>query len=250
MTSLTDLIALSHHLGEEWRDYVIVGEGNTSARADEATFWVKASGANLRTVDEGGFVRLRWLPLLEMLEAAQSDEDVTRVLSEAKVDPAVTVRPSIESFLHAIALTEGGAHFVGHTHPVAVNAILCSQQPALLTQHIMPDAITVCGIAPVFVPYADPGLPLAREVRAALRRNIAEHNELPKVIYLQNHGMLALGQTAREVENITAMAVKNARVLAQSSALGGPHFLSEREVMRIHTRPDEAVRRQRFAGGA
>jgi ribulose-5-phosphate 4-epimerase/fuculose-1-phosphate aldolase len=65
---------------------------------------------------------------------------------------------------------------------------------------------------------------------------------------LQNHGVFALGQTAKEVENITAMAVKNARVLAQTFALGGPRFLEERDVARIHTRPDEVARREIFRG--
>ncbi len=245
-TILDELVLLSHHLGEEWREYVVVGEGNTSARIDDTTFWVKASGANLRTIDEHGFVRVYFDRLLALIETAQTDDDVTRGLNEAKFDATVAGRPSVETVLHAIALSEGDAQFVGHTHPVAVNTILCSQQPELLTKHIMPDAIVVCGLAPVYVAYVDPGIPLARAVRDALRQNIAAHRESPKVIYLQNHGMFALGQSAKEVENVTAMAIKNARVMAGTFALGGPRPLAARDVARIHTRPDEDVRRRKF----
>ena len=35
---LTQLIAMSHSLGDPALDYVILGEGNTSARADADTF--------------------------------------------------------------------------------------------------------------------------------------------------------------------------------------------------------------------
>jgi ribulose-5-phosphate 4-epimerase/fuculose-1-phosphate aldolase len=63
---------------------------------------------------------------------------------------------------------------------------------------------------------------------------------------MQNHGFIALGRTALEVENITAMYVKAARVLLGSYALGGPHFLSSTDVARIHTRPDELYRRKEW----
>jgi len=53
-----------------------------------------------------------------------------------------------------------------------------------------------------------------------------------------------LGRTAEQVENITAMAVKTARILLGTYAAGGPNFLSEHDVNRIHTRPDELYRRK------
>ena len=245
---LNELVALSHHLGEEWREYVIVGEGNTSARADDHTFWIKASGVNLRTIDERGIVRLDLDRVLALIDDAQSDDDVTRGFNDAKVDPNVTARPSIETFIHALAIQYGGAQFAGHTHPIAVNAILCSQQAEILTRHITPDCITVCGAHPAFVPYHDVGIPLARAVREALQKNIEQHGEPPQVVYLQNHGMLALGHTVQEIENVTAMAVKNARTLAQTFPLGGPHWLDENAVARIDQRPDEILRRAKFHG--
>jgi len=61
---------------------------------------------------------------------------------------------------------------------------------------------------------------------------------------MQNHGLIALGRTAQQVESITAMAVKAARVLLGTYILGGPHFLAAEAVARIHTRPDELYRRK------
>ena len=45
--TLDQLVALSNRLGDPAHDYVILGEGNTSARADAGSFWVKTSGAEL-----------------------------------------------------------------------------------------------------------------------------------------------------------------------------------------------------------
>jgi hypothetical protein len=42
------------------------------------------------------------------------------------------------------------------------------------------------------------------------------------------------------------MAVKHASVLAGTYALGGPRALDERDIARIHTRPDEEIRRKQF----
>lgn len=243
---LNELLSLSHHLGIESYDYVIIGEGNTSARIDAETFWVKASGKNLRTINSDGFVRVRLQRVLSILEADASDEDITHGLLEACVACDTNIRPSVETLLHAVLYHLTDAQFIGHTHSVAVNVILCSQRAQDITSHIMPDVIVVCGKDSIFVPYTDPGLPLARQVHILVREFVKQHSQFPRVIYLQNHGLFALGQSARQVENITAMAVKHARVLAGTYSLGGPQVLLDEDVTRIDTRPDEDVRRKQF----
>ncbi len=236
---------LSHHLGEEWRGYVIIGEGNTSARIDAETFWVKASGANLRTIDATGFVRVNLNQVLTLLESLPSDEEITRVLMQARIAPPNGARPSVETVLHATLYGLTDATFIGHTHPTAVNVVLGSDHAQDITRHIIPDEVVVCGVESVFVPYTDPGVPLAQAVRTRVRAFAERYGHGPRVIYLQNHGLFALGQSARQVENITAMAVKHATVLAGALPLG-PHFLSEQAVARLDSRPDEYVRRARF----
>jgi len=245
---LKQLIAMSRNLGQPEKDYVILSEGNTSARIDEESFWVKASGAEMRDIGQDGFVRVRFPPVLAMLEGSDlSDAEIKCRLTEAKVDPNAPAHPSVETVFHALALTMGGANYVGHTHPTAVNAILCSQHvEAAIAGRLFPDEIVVCGPALAYVPYTDPGLPLARRIRNVLREYLEAYGEPPKAILMQNHGLIALGRTAQEVENITAMCVKTARVLIASYALGGPHFMSLQAVERIHTRSDEAYRRQKL----
>jgi rhamnose utilization protein RhaD (predicted bifunctional aldolase and dehydrogenase) len=243
---LSQLLDLSRHLGNPTLDYAILGEGNTSARASAGTFWVKASGAELRTIDASGFVQVRFEPVLALLEAGTlTDDEVKAGLEAARTDPQAVRRPSVETVLHALALQLEGVNFIGHTHPTMVNAVLCSGcVEQALAGRLFPDEIVYCGPAPVYIPYTDPGLPLARAVRQAIRDYVFEWDQNPKVILMQNHGLIALGKTAAEVKNITAMAVKTARVLIGAYALGGPHFMTPEAVNRIHSRPDELYRRK------
>ena len=243
---LDQLISLSNNLGDPANDYVILGEGNTSARVDDQSFWVKASGTHLCTIGSQGFVQVYFEPILALLaEPNLSDEQVKQALTAAKVDPNAPGHPSVETAMHAAILSLPGINFVGHTHPTAINMITCSAAFEMAVNgRIFPDEIVLAGPAPVTVPYVDPGLPLAREIKQRIDLYIDNYGELPKVILLQNHGFVALAATAQQVENITAMAVKAARILVGTYALGGPHFLSAAVIDRIHTRPDEHYRQQ------
>ncbi len=246
---LGQLVSMSGSLGDPANDYVILGEGNSSAIADENSFWVKASGTSMNGIDRAGFVQVLFEPVLSLLDqTAASDIAVQEALSAAIVGPDLTSRPSVETTFHAIALSVAEARFVGHTHPTAVNGILCSRvAQEAYSGRLFPDEIVVCGPAPVFVPYTDPGNPLAREIRSRIVSYQDEYGFSPKLILMQNHGMVALGQTASEVLQITAMAVKTARVLLGAYAAGGPNFLSPEDVARIDNRLDEDYRRRQLA---
>ena len=246
---LNQLIAMSNRLGDPINDYVILGEGNTSAQVDGDTFWVKASGTELRTVDAGGFVQVRFDRVREMLDGPDLDDaGIRQALIDAKVDPEFPKHPSVETAVHGACLMLDGVNFVGHTHPSAINMITCSVGfEAAFAGRLFPDEVVLCGPAPVLIPYVDPGLSLARAIRQGIDAYIDEYGELPKVLHLQNHGLFVLGKTAQQVLNITAMMVKTARILAGTYAFGGPNFMTTEAVNRIHTRPDEHYR-QRVIG--
>jgi len=245
---LKKLINISHQLADPALDLVILGEGNTSATCSDGTFWVKASGSQLSTIEREGFSRVYAEPVLKLLDDKDADDsEVAKGLKEALTDQKMK-KPSVETFLHALCLYEAGVNWVGHTHALSVNSILCSNlgtEPFL--NHIFPDAVVVCGERPAVVPYADPGLPLARAVREALRRYMEEYGAAPKLMLIQNHGMVALGMQDRDVINISLMADKWARTLLGTYTVGGPHFLPREEIRRIETRPDEEYRRKEIS---
>ena len=252
--TLKQLVAMSKSLGDPTNDYVILGEGNTSALNPDGTFWVKASGYQLPSIDESGFVRVSLKRALSILdEDGLTDNDIKQRLLDARVDPETgrwpapnsDVRPSTETVFHALCLSLDDVNFVGHTHATAVNALTCSNAfEEAFGGRLFPDEIVMCGAAAVLVPYTDPGIPLAREIGRRINDYIETYAEKPRVILMQNHGVVALGRSREQVENITAMMVKTARVLLGAYAAGGPHFLSQANVGRIHTRPDEAYRRK------
>jgi rhamnose utilization protein RhaD (predicted bifunctional aldolase and dehydrogenase) len=243
---LNDLVSLSRWLGAPEQDCAILGEGNTSARVSDNTFLVKASGTQLGTLNENGFVEASFERTLALLEAdVVGDEAVRQMLMATKVDPDDSRMPSVETSFHAVFLSLPGVNFVGHTHPTAINAITCSKGfEDALKHRLFPDEIVVCGPEPLIIPYVDPGVALAKVIRDELNRFLDRTGTTPKTVYMQNHGFTALGATAKQVQAITAMAVKTARIRIGTQSFGGPNPLSAQDVERIHNRLDEHYRQR------
>lgn len=248
---LEELVLLSRHIGQPERECVMLGEGNTSARVDENTFFVKASGLNLENIDVQGFVEMLFAPLLSLAKVDDpSDETVRQVYAEAIVnsrsaDTPVVVKPSVETIMHALCLGVAGIRYVVHTHPTAVNMLTCSKDfPDNLKGRIYPDEIVVLGPESVFVSYIDPGLLLGKTVKLEIDRYIENYGAPPKVIYLQNHGMIVLGESRQESENITFAAVKAAQIRVGALSLGDLHRLSQEDKKRIAGRHDEKYRQE------
>lgn len=242
---LSALLQLSRSLGDPARQLAILGEGNTSVRLDATTFLVKASGSTLATLDEAGVVECQAAPLLALLDQNNlTDADVNTTLLASRVD-ANAKKPSVEALFHAYFLSLPGINFVGHTHAAAVNGILCSPRAAeFATKRIFPDEIVCCDVESVFVPYTDPGLWLAQAIRERVEKFVQQHGRPPRVVLLENHGIITLGGTPQAVEAAMFMAEKTAAIWLGAAALGGPKFLAPENVARIGGRPDEAVRRK------
>lgn len=242
------LVELTRFLGQPQLNYVVVGEGNTSQRIDEDTFWIKASGQQMQNIEAEGFVAVRFAPIRDLLNNPPDSADaIQEAMNNAKADSTVTTRPSVEVTFHAMLLEECGVQVIAHTHPVAVNRILCSSRAEqFAANRVFPDEVVLCGPRSVFVPYVDPGLPLALAIRDQTHAYIRQYGEPPKVILLANHGLIVLGQTHVEVRNITAMAVKAAEIFAGACMVGEPVFMSEADIMHIYKRPDEIYRLRQF----
>jgi rhamnose utilization protein RhaD (predicted bifunctional aldolase and dehydrogenase) len=246
--SLDPFLDLSHQLGREERRLAILGEGNTSMRHDAATFTVKASGSNLATLAAAGTATCRFDKLIPLLSAeSMGDAAVDEALFAARVSPEMK-KPSVEAIFHAYLLTLPGVNYVGHTHPVAVNSLLCSRHArAFARRRLFPDEIVCCGVESVFVPYTDPGLKLSQAIKYSVEDYIGRISRAPRVILLENHGLVALGATPEAVLAATLMAVKAAEIFVGAAAASGgaePVFLTSEQVERIAGRPDEHYRQR------
>ncbi len=243
--SIDDLLTLSHELGREDRGLAMLGEGNTSVRLGDDTFVVKASGTCLGTLRKEDVVECRFSALLPLLERdSMTDQQVDDALMAARVDPKAK-KPSVEAVFHAYLLSLPGINFVGHAHATTANQILCSPRARdFADQRMFPDEIVCCGTASVFVPYTDPGLKLSQTIRRQTEAFIKQHQRQPRVILMQNHGVITLGGTWQSVLSAMLMAEKAAKVFVGAAALGGPVFFTEANVARIAGRPDEAYRQR------
>jgi rhamnose utilization protein RhaD (predicted bifunctional aldolase and dehydrogenase) len=243
--TLKSMLELSRFLGEEHRDLAILGEGNTSAKLDGETFLVKASGSCLQTLGENDAVACRFDRLLPMLdEVSISDREIENRLLECRVDFQAK-KPSVETLFHAYLLSLPGIEFVGHTHSIPVNSILCSPlAEKFATNRLFPDEIVCCGSRSVFVPYVDPGLKLSQVIRDKTQAFMDEFNAPPRVILLQNHGLITIGKTTGAVKAAMLMAHKAAQIFVGAASLGGPVFMDDAEVYRIANRIDEHYRQQ------
>lgn len=239
------MLDLSHQLGREERKLAILGEGNTSARISADTFVVKASGSNLGSLTEPGTTVCRFDALLPLLDRkAMTDTAIDEALFASRVDPN-SRKPSVEAMFHAWLLTLPGVNFVGHTHAVEVNKILCTKHAkAFATKRGCPDEIVCCGAEFVLVPYIDPGLKLAQGIRAAVKAYIKRLARPPRIILLENHGVIALGATPEAVLAATLMVAKAAEIFNGAMTLGGARFLTNAQAARIAGRPDEHYRQK------
>ena len=103
--NMKELIDISRKYGSD-PDYVLFGGGNTSWKSEELMV-VKASGTDLATIDETGFVMLD-MEKLNKIKTTQYPEDREKREEQALEDlmnsrlAGENGRPSVESLLHAI----------------------------------------------------------------------------------------------------------------------------------------------------
>jgi rhamnose utilization protein RhaD (predicted bifunctional aldolase and dehydrogenase) len=237
------LVELSREFGQA--RWTILGEGNTSGRIDEKVFAVKSSGSSLGTLTEIELTHCYFDALLPVLDRkGVSEEEIEEILLNCRVR-STALKPSVETFFHAYLLTIPGVNYVGHTHPVPVNQILCSGLGNLFAQERrFPDEVVCCGPVSLLVPYEDPGLALAVRIRRDLQNFERVHRKNPKVILLGNHGVITIGQTVDAVRVAMAMTVKAAEIFVGAHTLGGNISMPESEVNRIENRLDEEYRRK------
>lgn len=241
-----DLLKLSHELGREDRKLAILGEGNTSASVSLDTLLVKASGSCMANLESGDVTECFFDDLITLLHAEQmSDEAIDEALLASRVLEG-SKKPSVEAAFHAYLLSLPDVDFVGHTHPVAVNSLLCSEHAeTFATRRLCPDEVVCCGVESVLVPYTDPGVKLAQAIRTKVEEFIDRTSRAPRVILLENHGMIALGSRPEGVLASTLMTVKAAEIYSAAAAISkGLRFLTPEQVERIAGRPDEHYRQE------
>jgi ribulose-5-phosphate 4-epimerase/fuculose-1-phosphate aldolase len=214
-------------LAREISDYTICGEGNVSMRKSENTFVIKASGTSLHTL---------------------SEEDLTLCNVRGVQIELLHKKPSIETSFHAwIMRTFPDINFIAHTHPPNTTKILCSNQLyQFANRRWFPDQIVRNGTKSCVVPYAPPGEAILKLVEEHVSRFIDREGFFPKLILLQNHGIITASASKKDCAAATLMCEKSADIFIGAKLLGEVNFLTRKEVADVDTCPNENYRRNMY----
>jgi len=195
-----DFRALSARLGQDPLQVQGPG-GNTSIKRGN-TMWIKASGTELADAERQDiFVAVdRAAAVAEARGEAGDGSCKTTVL-----DPAISLRPSIETTFHAAL----DWPVVAHTHSVATLAHAISPEGREVA------AEKLDGLPFAMVPYAKPGLPLTREI-------LAKATAETQVFILQNHGLIGCGADVAEVSEVIKEVEARLELPSQMPAPHGP----------------------------
>lgn len=222
-------------MGRSDRGLVAFSEGNASVRLDADRFVVTASDCNLATVTPADLVECHAAKILALLEMPLFDShELDQTLLQARVN-LTSRRPSLAAAFHPLLLACEGVNFVAHCSPPGCGQVLCSPMAeTFAAQRLFPDQVTHCGVQSIFVPYADPGSALAREIRSRVTLQQRRTSRgAPKLIVIQNSGIIALGPTAESVLATLLTAEKSAQVFWGAAVLGGPLFLKPGQSHRL-----------------
>ena len=206
------------------RDSTICGEGNVSCR-DGTNFLIKASGV--------GLLGLKC-------------DDLVRCGMDGKPHEDEEKKPSMEVSFHAwILRTFPQINFVAHTHPTHTNKIVCSERIfSFAKRRLFPDQIVRNGARSCVVPYATPGKPLRKAIEESIIEFMGGEGYFPKLILLQNHGIITAGASAKDCVSSTLMCEKSAEIYSGARAMGSINYLSKEQVAEVDTSPDEKYRRE------
>ncbi len=232
MSEREALLKLAQWAGSHPARLALDGEGAAAALLPSGTtFAVSAALSKLARLTADRVVECDLGKTRALIEG--EPEPAPEVLAEIQLDPAAPL-PSADVFTFADLFAFDGVRFALHTQPIPVNQIVCSPRARQFSdRRNLPHEIVACGQSSVLVPFMPPGVLLAREIRRKIALWRDRYKETPRLILIQNHGMIALGATAEEVQTVTEMAVKYAEIFVGAAMLGGPEFLKPNYVTQM-----------------
>jgi len=208
-----ELISVANTFGAD-PEYSRAGGGNASVKLD-GVLHIKPSGVSLATLTAEDLVGLR---LDVLLDALRSDEPVAgdpvmAAAAKALVSAPGGRRPSVEILFHALIPDA----LVLHTHPLVANALTCNTDAEALVARLLGDEA-------VFVPYTDPGVPLAREVEARRTAYTARTGRpAPGITFLGNHGIIVSGNSAAELTERAERLTAAVAAAIDATSAAAPH---------------------------
>jgi len=202
----TDLIKLSENVAK----YCVGMEGNISGKVGNGLL-IKASGAKLNCLSKKDLVLFDF----KGLQLSNFDN-----------------KGSMELEFHIHLMEFEDINYISHTHPTNTIKILCSTEYSKLfsEKRLFPDQVIFNGKKSCFIPYAKPGSDLNVVIKKCITSFIEIEKFFPKLILLENHGIIACGKTVDECVIITEICEKAAEIFIGAKMLGDIKFLTDKEI--------------------
>ena len=202
--ALTELIKISNLLGKD-PALVQAGSGNISVKSEDGEhMFIKSTGTALKdmTVESGwrrmnmsATISIIFDPALAKMSADLRQRRVnTRMLLACDDGLDGSAAPSIEALLHAMF-----DKFTVHLHPDSVGAFVNSVEGKGRLEKLFKDE----KYPPLWVPYANPGLALAKKILKLVAAYKKQYKKEPTVLFLEKHGLLVTSKTAAAAGRIT-----------------------------------------------
>ena len=229
-SQFVELTEVAHALGLHPARLVIWKEGSCAVKTSETTYRVSSAGASLAGLAPENSVDFDLAKMAALLSADTVNEEE---LAAARVNPETPPATS-DALLYSYLFGFEGIKIAAHIQPVEINQITCSPRARQFAdRRCVPNEIVALGSAMVLVPYADPGPPLAKEVKRRILLWRDRYKTVPKVVLIHNHGMFVLGSSTGELLETIDSTLKAAQVFIGASMLGGPVFMTPTNVTQI-----------------
>jgi rhamnose utilization protein RhaD (predicted bifunctional aldolase and dehydrogenase) len=173
--------ALSARLGQD--PLQVQGPGGNTSIKDGNTMWIKASGTELADAE----TKPIFVAVDREAAKAEAHGAGDGTCKATVIDPANTLRPSIETTFHALL----DWPVVAHTHSVPTIVHAISEEGRKTA------AEKLAGLPVIFAPYRKPGIPLTTAIAERLTPET-------QVIILENHGLVCAGSTVEAVADLIA----------------------------------------------
>ena len=231
VNALRELVRISNTVGRD-SALVLGGFGNTSVKtADGKYMYIKASGTALKEMDsKSGWRRLCVNSVLAILK----DKSLAKMSidkREAKVTKALllscddknkkNINPSIESCFHAIL-----DRCVMHLHPVAVLAYACAKNG----RKELEELFKAQKPPPLWVPYANPGLELAKRIEKLTGTYKVKYGQTAPIIFLQNHGLVVTADKPETALNLVRKVIDVCGSKLKKPKAGEPEGASDEAI--------------------
>jgi ribulose-5-phosphate 4-epimerase/fuculose-1-phosphate aldolase len=229
---ITEILTLGQSLGKHPARLVLAEEGSLAARVTDTRVAVTRRGAHLAELEAADFIHFdleRLNEVIAMEPVLPEDIEGVRLHGEYGAEP----HEDLTLFAWLLAL-DPTLRVAVHIHPVIVDQIIASPRARQFAdRRTVHNEVLALGSASLLVNYADPGIGLTREIQKKMILWRDRNKSVPRVILVQNHGVILLGQTGLALLRSIDALLKYAELFAGASLLGGPVFLTPQAITQI-----------------